>query len=190
MYQNSSTMEKLREQCLLRGAASIKGIGRLFKQLDDDQNRTLDLYEFSNGILNHNIKLTNEECQQLFHEFDVNNSGTIDYNEFVTCLRPPLNNARMGLVRKAFQKLDKNMNGEITVEDLADNYTVKNNPKYLNGEADEMKLLASFLDHFEVAQHKNGIVTFDEFLNYYAGVSAGIDSDSYFDVIMRQSWKL
>ncbi len=78
---------KFREQCMKRGAASIKGISVFWHNIDDDNSRTLTFDEFWNGIENHNISLKKEEASELFKLFDKNGSGNIDYEEFLSDLR-------------------------------------------------------------------------------------------------------
>jgi len=121
---------------------------------------------------------------------DKDKSGTIDFDEFIRQLRPPLNNFRLDLINKAYAKLDKNHDGQITVDDLRGVYIVKYHPKFMNGQWDEDRVLKHFLDSFDMGHHKDGVVTRDEFIDYYAGVSASIDDDAYFGLMMRNSWKL
>lgn len=183
----------------------------MWTEIDNDRSFDLTYDEFELGILNHNIRLTQEEIQTLFNEYDANGDGRLEYNEFLNRLRvkifsfiftkldskknfnlnqPPLNKTRLNLIRIAFDKLDRLKDGQVTVEDLKTVYSVKKNPKYLNGELTEDQCLRQFLDNFDTESHKDGVITYDEFVNYYAGVSASIDSDAYFDVMMRQAWKL
>lgn len=99
--------------------------------------------------------------------------------------------SRLEIVDKAYQKLDKNVNGKITFEGLQNVYSVRDNAKYLSGEMSEKDLMAEFLKNFESgAPNPDQTVTHEEFVNYYATVSASIDSDAYFDLALRREYKL
>ena len=47
-----------------------------------------------------------------------------------------------------------------------------------------------FLDTFDVGGVKDGKVTPEEFCNYYANVSASIDNDDYFELMIRNAWHI
>uniref|UniRef100_A0A671VDX0 Calcyphosine-like b n=1 Tax=Sparus aurata TaxID=8175 RepID=A0A671VDX0_SPAAU len=116
----SDPVERLRLQCLARGSSGIKGLGRTFKIMDDDNSRSLDLKEFLKGLNDYGILMEKQEAMALFQQFDRDGSGTIDFDEFLITLR----------------------------------------------------------------------VTKEEFVNYYCGVSASVDSDVYFILMMKNAWKL
>lgn len=52
-------------------------------------------------------------------------------------------------------------------------------------------MLQEFLDGFEGRNgNRDGIITLDEFEDYYAEVSASIDTDDYFALMMCQAWHM
>lgn len=183
-------MEMLRNACLARGASGIKGLGRTFRIMDDNRDKSLDFDEFKKGIHDYKVELSKDKIQELFTSLDKDGSGTLDFEEFLKAVRPPMSKARKNVIGQAFMKLDKQSDGIITIEDLKGVYSVKFHPKFQNGEMTEDECLREFLDSFDSPDEKDGEVTKEEFENYYAGVSASIDKDSYFDLMMRKAWKL
>jgi calcyphosin len=69
-------------------------------------------------------------------------------------------------------------------------YNVDSNPKYVGGVESREEILKTFTDHFEEHHHKNGCITNDDFENYYAALSASVEDDTYFDLVIRQVYKL
>lgn len=185
----TTPIEKLREVCLKRGVNGIRMIGRMFKTYDDNGSRMLDREELKNGLQEYGLSMSKDELDQLFTHFDKDGSGSISFDEFLVALRPPMSNSRVELIGKAFAKMDATGDGVITIEDLKKHYDVSQHPKYKTGEWAKDKVLQEFLNNFQ-GDSTDSEVTKEEFLNYYAGVSASIDQDVYFDYMMRQAWKL
>uniref|UniRef100_A0A1B0G0F6 EF-hand domain-containing protein n=1 Tax=Glossina morsitans morsitans TaxID=37546 RepID=A0A1B0G0F6_GLOMM len=188
-------LTKLRLLCLTRGARGIVGLGsncRVFRIMDDDGSKTLNEEEFSDGIKEYGLnELTEEEIKDLFSSFDEDGSGTIDMTEFLLKLRPPLPQCRLDIIDQAFMKMDKNQDNFITVDDLKNVYSVREHPKYQSGEKTEDELLTEFLNNFEGNRGNNdGTITKEEFVNYYATISASIDNNMYFDLMMRRAFAL
>ncbi|CAH1243626.1 CAPSL [Branchiostoma lanceolatum] len=187
----SAALKNLRDQCLKRGSGGIKGLGRTFRIMDDDGNKSLNFEEFEEGCTDYGLKLTKDELHEIFNTFDKDGSGTLHFDEFLIGIRSEMSDGRQGIVKQAFEKADKSGDGVITPADMKGVYNVREHPKYKNGEWTENQCFEEFLKTFEPDSSKrDGSVTFEEFLNYYAGVSASIDNDAYFNLMMRNAWKI
>ncbi len=99
-------------------------------------------------------------------------------------------------MHRAFAKLDRNGNGLIELSDIKDTYNARMHPDVKSGKRTEDDVLMEFLETFEM--HHNILmgkpadhtVTPEEFEEYYANVSASIDDDEYFALMMKNAWKL
>lgn len=133
-----------------------------------------------------------DDVRKLFAAFDMNRDGSIQYDEFLRQVRGDLNAPRQALVNKAFNVLDADGNGYLDYQDVMGKYDTSKHPAVIDGRKTERQVLEEFLSTFEQhkSQNPDGIVTPEEFSEYYANVSASIDDDAYFAQMMNSSWNL
>ena len=96
---------------------------------------------------------------------------------------------RLRLIGLAFQALDKTGDGVVTIEDLEMAYDPSMSPEVKSGKLSKADGLREFLKQFDTLD-QDGIVTVEEFEEYYKNVSASIDDDDYFELMIRNAWHL
>lgn len=187
-------MARLRDAVLYRGCGGLKQLSVIFRRMDKDFSKRLSVDEFKEGMSHFGLSgvLTNDDIEILFCSFDRDDDLAIDFKEFCTRLRPDIVQCRCDVIEEVFEVLDINKDNQLKAEDLKERFAdnVRCHPKYLSGEWDENEILRSFLDTFDDQNDPDGVVTREEFLDYYAGVSATVEEDAYFDLMMRSSYGL
>ena len=184
-------VNKVRKSLLARiGSGGLKEIVSQFRALDTNRNGQLDAKEFEVGLQKMGVKVTAFEARYLVMAFDSNNNGGVSLDEFVRALRGNLNKRRLDVVVRAFAKFDRDGSGSITIDDLTGLYKADQHPEVLQGRRTQAQVLHDFLKCFDSERTPDGVVTRDEFECYYAGVSANIDSDDYFEAMVIRTWDL
>ena len=79
--------------------------------------------------------------------------------------------------------------GVVSIEDLKVNYDVSFHPKFKSGQITKDQILNEFLAQWDTLQ-KDGLVSREEFEDYYKDVSASIDDDDYFELMIRNAWHI
>jgi len=128
-----AVLGKIRDTLKARGTHGIRGLGRVFRRMDNNGDMKFNRSEFMWGLRENGHKLTPSEFERVFRYFDRNNDQCVHYNEFLRGIRGPLNERRTGLVKLAFAKLDKSGNGTVGLEDLEGVYDVSFHPMFKSG---------------------------------------------------------
>jgi hypothetical protein len=85
--------------------------------------------------------------------------------------------------------LRRDGSGFITLDDIKAVYNVLKHPDVLTGRATADKVYGDFLASFEgSAGNKDGKVSLEEFLDYYADIGSSIPSDDYYVEMMESCW--
>lgn len=187
-------IERLGKILAARGPGGILGLGKQFTIADKNKNRELEFEEFRNALRDFGTGFNDDEVERLFTYFDKTKDGKINFDEFIYAIRGNMNSFRKALVTQAFKKIDRDASGELTIDDLVGVYNASFHPEVKAGRKTEKQVLEEFLDTFHGIYDYHAIhddkVTYDEFLEYYNFISASIDNDQYFELMINNAWRI
>ena len=158
----------------------------------------LDAHEVKKCLKLCKIELSPEQQKKLIDACDEDGDGNVDYDEFLKLVRGPLPIRRRRIVVEVFKAIDNRAgaqsrggrsDGKLTIDDLMDVYSSKTHPEVQAGRKSESAMLREMLETFEGRKgNRDGIVTLDEWMNYYEELSASIDNDDHFNLMVSGAW--
>lgn len=186
-----TVLDRVKAKILQRaGGSGFRGIVRSLRLMDDDGSRTLSRREMKEGMQVYGVPLSTAELDHVFREFDRNGDGVISISEFLRTLRGTMNNRRLALVKEAFGCIDKDGSGITSFEEIKSAYGkgLSEHAQVKSGAKTEKEVLMEFIADWD--RNGDASVTLDEFVEYYNDLSAGIDNDDYFELMIRNAWHM
>jgi Ca2+-binding EF-hand superfamily protein len=128
--------------------------------------------------------------------------GLVDWRDFISLLRGPLQDTRQDVIIDVFSSMDKRGDGVISIEDMPTYFNGRNHPIVTQRKRSEAEALDHLLTYFRLASTNSGkpstvrgraipsVATYETFCNYYADLSATVEEDSYFETLVRSNWNL
>ena len=163
-YKNVSIFQKYAISYLIHNfpqVNDVKNSAKLFYMIDSDGDGKItkeELYKGLNETLMH--KIQKKEFDELFSNLDLNNSGFIDYEEFVAAAVNKNIFMRENILSMAFKFFDKDDSGEITIDEIE--MMFKEEVK--DGKTDVHQALKKIME--EVDLNIDGKINFEEFTKF------------------------
>lgn len=187
--ENRKMLADIRGQITRRGGMNgIRSLGRIFKIMDDTGNGKISHEEFLYGLHDMGVDIPKSEVAIALDLFDRDKDGTVNFNEFLVTVRGKLNPRRLALVELAWDVFDKADDGVVSMQDLMHMYDVSQHPDVVDGKMTPEEAVADFAKQWD--KDSSGSIVRDEFVEYYKDVSASIDDDRYFELMIRNAWHI
>lgn len=182
---------QFKNQIRQRGGNGIRTLGRLFRRMDNNGNKKLDAQEFEQALNEYGLFCKKTDIQGMMKHYDVDGDGNISFEEFLRGLRDELTSRKKAMVEKAFVLMDKDNSGKINMQDIVQLYDVTQNKEFQEGKKTRDEILMEFLNNFDgVKGNNDGIISKQEWTDYYTDLAMSTPSDEYFVRMMEQTWCL
>ena len=181
--KNSKIIKKLKKEILSQGSDIIFNIIKTLMKFDVENNGRIDLDEFSRLCYEYNINLTPDEIKIIFSCFDPSRIGKIYYEDLYNIIHDSLNESRLTLIDKLFNKLNKNKRGNLEIKSIFSAYNGNNEEN--NDEFKDKILL-----HHDFYSKEKSDIDYDEFIDFFELISIDYKEDINFENYIKNSFNI
>ena len=195
---SNGIIDQLRNILISRGSKSIFNFQRMLSIYDSNHSGQISPDDFTTIFQTYNLDFSSSDIQNIFQQFDTNQTGAINYDLLMNNLIGQMNERRRLSVQKVFDNFNKNEQGEVLLSEIKQKYNSGGHPDVVSGRKRREEEFGEFLDKIEIFREYNDnlkmsystTMNFNEFLRFYSEISMSIKDDNLFDNILYNCWNL
>ena len=157
-------------------------------------NNSISIKELNNIFKEMRLNFVLNDLQTLFNVLNRNqNNNYISLDKLINLIKGNLDERRKLYIIGIFSNLDTEKTGEVSISLLKNIYNCKHHPDVLNGTKTEEEVYKQFCDSLDLYCEindikKNGNLSFENFVDYYSGISSCIPDEVYFEDMLKEVW--
>ncbi|MCQ2820355.1 MAG: EF-hand domain-containing protein [archaeon] len=168
-------------------------LAQKIKSNEDQLRKIISFEDLKKSFDEISLNVDPKSLYEFFMMMDTSDEGTISTFEFLRLLRGNLDENRKMLIVQKFANLDSERKGFCDVELIKQKFNPNNHPEVLNGRKSPEEVYGEFcfmLDVFlgKIKGGETEIISFDDFIEFYHGISASIPFDGLFEEMINGVW--
>lgn len=146
---------------------------------------------FTNAAKEAGILLTEEEVNTVFIRLDRTGlSYSVDPEEFSAALRYDFSQLREVWLFRVWESFPKTISGSILLKDMQTSFRPEGHPLVIRGKQSTEAVRESFFSSFNTDLIPSGVVTRQDFEQFYGALSSTIFDDETYLAILRGCWPI
>ncbi|PIK58463.1 putative calcyphosin-2 [Apostichopus japonicus] len=187
-YDPKAYHSSIQQQIKKRASKTLTGLALHFQKLDrNNRGGKFTQDEIQQALTSFHISVDAKLFSSVWLVLDQQSEDMLTYSDFRRSFFGEMNEFRNSLVRKAFQKVDANKSGTISLNETRKFFCPHSHPLVMSGKFSEDEVKEDFYDLFN---NRNREVSYGVFEDYHEGVSLNAKTDDEFAEIMKACWNL
>ena len=192
---------QFRNEIISKGEKSIFILQKLLYEFNTDYHPNYISFDNFCSIFQklqiNNINI--DGIKKIFEIFDKNNTGYINYDNFFKNVVGFMGHDRQNIVRKIYDALRKDQNGNIFVVDFKKLFNGDRYNEIFGGQKTKEYIYYDFIDNLEIFlkyrnklynKYMNNILNYDDFLKFFDQISLYINNDDAFEKYIKFCWNV
>jgi len=169
---------KLRAQIQAKGTlTAVRKLARALRGIDEKNSYIVSRPDFEKALAHCELFLNTQEVDNLVSHYDMANSGSMMYEEFLTGLRGTLNHRRRGIVQTIYNSICSGA-ADTNVGTAQQHFDARGHPDVQSGAVNAEDIHYQFLEIFDGKPDQR--LSYEEFERYMGEISACFDKDTDF----------